>query len=78
MLQRNLTTRDATGLPTVTAWTNNNSEYANLVLKQATQWEPQTMVDLIKTLFDVVNTQYKYLKQALILGKFHQDTVYKA
>ena len=36
-LKRNLTTRDATGLPTVrpTAWTNNNSvESANHVLKQ--------------------------------------------
>ena len=36
----------------------------------------QTMVDLIITLFDVVNTQYKNLKRALIpswFGKFYHD-----
>ena len=77
LLQMNLQTKLATGLPsTDTPWTNNNSESENHVLKQEIQWKTQNLTDLIDSLHNVVKLQYLDLKRALIpgLGNFQLTT----
>lgn len=59
MLYSNLTTKLAPGLPVPVSahpWTNSNRESANHTLKQAIQWKPQTMIDLINALNLIVAT----------------------
>jgi hypothetical protein len=70
MLQKNLQNMENTGLPNSDniPWTNNNSESGNHILKQATQWKSQSLVDLIDILHSTVETQYKDLKRSLIPG----------
>ena len=47
-------------------WTNNNSESLNHVLKQAIDWKSKPLLDLVKIVSDIVATQFKDLRRALV------------
>ncbi|XP_078674699.1 uncharacterized protein LOC144912839 [Branchiostoma floridae x Branchiostoma belcheri] len=47
-------------------WTNNNCESLNHVLKQAVNWQPQALVNLVDTLHGVVRSQYTELERSLL------------
>ena len=60
------------------SWTNNNSESINHVLKQAINWKPQPLPDLITSLHDAVCGQYRELERAVVgLGEFELCADYK-
>ena len=49
------------------AWTNNNSESINHVLKLAVNWRPQALPTLIETtLNDLIKAQYIEAERAII------------
>ncbi|CAG2204650.1 CHID1 [Mytilus edulis] len=47
-------------------WTNNNSESYNHVLKIAVDWKPQSLVDFVIKMTDMVEANYKDLRRAVI------------
>lgn len=47
------------------AWTNNNCESANHLLKILTQWRQKSLHDLIDLLYDQIQVQYKDLERAI-------------
>ena len=47
-------------------WTNNNSESLNHALKQAIDWKSKPLLDLVKIISDIVATQFKDLRRALV------------
>ena len=49
-----------------TDWTNNNSESMNHVLKQATDWKKKSLTEIVETIQNVVEGQFKELRAALI------------
>jgi hypothetical protein len=51
-------------------WTNNNSESLNHVLnfKQAIDWKSKPLLDLVKILSDIVATQFKDLRRAILVA----------
>ncbi|KAK3104132.1 hypothetical protein FSP39_024650 [Pinctada imbricata] len=53
------------------AWTNNNCESLNHVLKQAVDWKSKPLLDLVNKLTILIDTQFKDLKKALVgTGQF--------
>jgi len=46
-------------------WTSNNCESVNHMLKQAIDWRPQQLPDLIDTLRQLVNSQYTEADRAM-------------
>jgi hypothetical protein len=48
-------------------WTNNNSESLNHVLKQAIDWKSKPLLDLVKIVSDIVATQFKDLRRAILV-----------
>ena len=62
---------------TSTKWTNNNSESANHILKQATDWKLCTLPDLVKKLNIVVASQQKDIERALVgMGNYQLSQPY--
>ncbi|CAG2216828.1 unnamed protein product [Mytilus edulis] len=47
-------------------WTNNNSESLNHVLKSAINWQSKPLLDLIVTIQEIVEAQFKDLQRALV------------
>jgi len=47
-------------------WTNNNSESLNHVLKRAINWQLEPLLDLVNTLNEIIDTQFKDLLRALV------------
>ena len=61
----NLAAEEDTGLQNLAGWTNNNCESINAVLKRQVDWRPQKSVNLILSLFQLVQAQYKELERSL-------------
>ena len=52
-------------------WTNNNCESINNVLKSYTSWKPLKLPELVPTLEEAVNAQYRETRRAILgLGNF--------
>jgi ketol-acid reductoisomerase len=47
-------------------WTNNNSESLNHVLKWAINWQSEPLLDLVNTLNEIIDTQFRDLLRALV------------
>ena len=47
-------------------WTNNNCESLNQVLKASINWEPKPLSDLVTTLKEIVDAQFKDLMRSLV------------
>ena len=47
-------------------WTNNNSESLNHVLKRPINWQSEPLLDLVNTLNEIIDTQFKDLLRALV------------
>ena len=47
-------------------WTNNNCESLNHVLKCAINWQSKPLMDLVLTIRDIIETQFKDLRRALV------------
>ena len=60
------TAMSAQSTPSLINWTNNNCESMNAVLKHCTNWEAQPLTDLVLKLYNVVQTRYHDVKQALV------------
>ena len=52
-------------------WTNNNCESLNHVLKQTIDWKSQPLMDLIESVKERVESQFKELRRSIVgMGKF--------
>ena len=47
-------------------WTNNNCEFVNHILKQAIQWKPKRIPELIDVIHQEVKFQFLHLRRCLI------------
>jgi len=47
-------------------WTNNNCESLNQVLKASINWESKPLLDLVTTLKEIVDAQFKDLLRSLV------------
>ena len=59
-------------------WTNNNCESINKVLKSYTSWKPLKLPELVPTLEEAVNAQYRETHRAILgLGNFELSEQFK-
>ena len=55
-------------------WTNNNCESLNHILKQTFDWKSQPLMDLIESVKERVESQFKELRRSIVcMGKFRLD-----
>lgn len=60
------------------SWTNNNCESLNNVLKRAINWECKPMLDLVNTLKEIIETQFKDQKRALVsIGEYRAAATHR-
>ena len=81
LLQHNFDTSQQQGFPTNlnTRWTNNNSESANHMLTVAIAWKPQSLLDLVAKLAEIVRCQYEEVERAIInTGDYKLDAAYSS
>ena len=64
-IEETVTAEEDTGLQNLAGWTNNNCESINAVLKRQVDWWPQKLVNLILSLYQLVQAQYKELERSL-------------
>ena len=79
MLAEHMQATERQGLLTQTKlWTNNNCESINNVLKSYTSWKPLKLPELVPTLEEAVNAQYRETRRAILgLGNFELSEQFK-
>lgn len=60
------------------AWTNNNSESLNHILKQAINWKSKPLLDLVNILTTLIEAQFKDIRKAIVgTGQFRLAKTYE-